>query len=84
MVLREFIEHVLQVRGEQANQAACGMEHALGGVVLERLVSFMEYVSRCPNSIAHWDKLKGFQCSQMQGNPSGACEICDSRRIWVC
>ena len=84
LVLREFIEKVLQVQSEEANTAACGMEHALTGVVLERLVSFMEYVNRCPSSIARWDELQGFQCSQMPSEPPRACGECDSRRGSAC
>ena len=80
LVLREFIEKVLQVEGEEANTAACGMEHALSGVVLERLVSFMEYVNRCPGSLARWEPAMGFYCVQRTAKTPHACEKCAGRR----
>lgn len=40
-VLRDFFVHVLQIEMEQANLAACKIEHAIGADITEKLVNFV-------------------------------------------
>jgi DtxR family transcriptional regulator, Mn-dependent transcriptional regulator len=40
-VLRDFFVHVLHVELEQANLAACKIEHAIGADITEKLVGFV-------------------------------------------
>lgn len=40
-VLRDFFVNVLQIEMEQANLAACKIEHAIGADITEKLVGFV-------------------------------------------
>ena len=46
--LREFFIKVLAADGELAEEAACKMEHAVPAELIERFVSFVEFVEMCP------------------------------------
>jgi len=53
-VLRDFFVKVLCIDPEEADQAACRMEHAVSKRVIERLTAFAAYVERCPQASAQW------------------------------
>jgi len=55
-VLRDFFIRVLSVGEEQAEDAACRMEHAISPAVMERIVRFVEHVDRLPDAQADWLK----------------------------
>lgn len=76
VVLREFFSRVLRIEDEQANAAACQMEHALAPVVLERLASFLDFVNRCPQGFADFSPEMGFHCRRKQSEPG--CGTCDN------
>lgn len=46
--IRRFLEEILNVDAEIAEQDACGMEHALSTASLKRLAKFIEFLSSCP------------------------------------
>jgi len=45
-ILKFFFVNVLGVDADTAQQAACGAEHKLGPKVIERLLCFIEFVTR--------------------------------------
>ncbi|HOD52339.1 MAG TPA: metal-dependent transcriptional regulator [Candidatus Hydrogenedentes bacterium] len=57
--LRRFFVDVLGIGNEEAEAAACGMEHAMPPLVLERLIDFVEFVGRNPGARMHWDEDNG-------------------------
>ena len=52
--LREFFTKVLAVDQNEAEEAACKMEHAIPGKIVDRLVQYLEFVERCPRCRARW------------------------------
>jgi len=53
-VLHDFLENVLQVDANKAENTACRMEHAIDEEILERLVAFIEYINICPRAGDDW------------------------------
>lgn len=53
-VLKRFLVKVLQVEEPAAEDNACRMEHHLAPEVIEKLVSFMEFVELCPVDQTRW------------------------------
>jgi len=52
--LRDFFVKVLCIDPEEADQAACRMEHAVSKRVVERLTAFAAHVESCPQAGAQW------------------------------
>jgi DtxR family Mn-dependent transcriptional regulator len=46
-VIRDFLENILGLEPERADETACGMEHAVERDVLERFTCFLAYMRRC-------------------------------------
>jgi len=77
-VMRRFLTQVLGLNGEDADEGACRMEHAISGPVLERLVQFVDYFETCPLNGVRWDDETGFYCApadEVEG-PACAPEAC--------
>ncbi len=72
--LRDFFVKVLVVDGAEAEKAACKMEHAVRGDILDRLIQFVEFVEACPRGGTKW--IKGFQHYCEHGRDYGHCERC--------
>ncbi len=53
-VLRDFFVKVLAIRSDDADEAACRMEHAISDATLERFVDFIEFIEQCPGSGSKW------------------------------
>jgi DtxR family Mn-dependent transcriptional regulator len=53
-VLRDFLENVLMMEADQAEENACRMEHAVDRDVIDRLVTFLDYIHRCPRTGKDW------------------------------
>ncbi len=51
--LLDFLVNVLAVEASEAENAACAMEHAVSEPILERLIQFAEFMSRCPRCGQH-------------------------------
>lgn len=81
-VMRQFLLQVLRVDEPEASEVACKLEHALSGLVLERFVSFMEFVNRCPEGLAEWSPESGFYCSR-HGSQSNCtrCELAPPKTV---
>jgi DtxR family Mn-dependent transcriptional regulator len=55
-ILRSFFMDVLGIEKEMAQRAACRVEHALGGEIIGKLVSFIDYAAASHESgrdVAH-------------------------------
>jgi DtxR family Mn-dependent transcriptional regulator len=75
--LLNFFTNVLDIPREEAEEFACKMEHTIPDHVLERFVSFAEFVERCPNSGAIWQsKTHGYFC-KAQGTGQQICDKCN-------
>ncbi len=75
--LLNFFINVLDIPREEAEEFACSMEHTIPDHVLERFVSFAEFVERCPNSGATWQaKTHGYFC-KAQGTGQQICDKCN-------
>jgi len=75
-VLRDFFVKVLAVDGQDADKAACRMEHSIPKVILERFIQFAEFVEVCPRGGAKWIAGFGYYCDH--GNTTGNCVRCIS------
>ncbi len=52
--LSGFFQHVLGVDPDEADTAACRMEHAIGRDIADRLTRFMSFVGQCPRAGMQW------------------------------
>jgi DtxR family Mn-dependent transcriptional regulator len=53
-VLNDFLQNVLQVDNDKAENTACRMEHTIDEETLERLVAFIDYINTCPRAGEDW------------------------------
>ena len=73
-ILRNFLVKVLAVTPPEAEEAACRMEHAVRGEIIERLVKFVEFLETCPRGGQDW--IKNFAFYYEHGNDAEECERC--------
>ncbi|HSO20914.1 MAG TPA: metal-dependent transcriptional regulator [Desulfosarcina sp.] len=81
-VIRNFLVEVLRIPPPTAEATACRMEHVVEGVVLDRLVCFIDFMHRCPR--AGEDLLQAFirycESGKPQRETCGTCiEGCRTR-----
>lgn len=60
--LNNFLIKVLGIEEEEADEAACKMEHSIPKEIVERLVKYAEYVERCPKGGINWESGFGYYC----------------------
>jgi DtxR family Mn-dependent transcriptional regulator len=53
-IVRRFLTHVLKVNEPVAEENACSIEHHLDPEVMDKLVSFLEFVEMCPVDQTRW------------------------------
>ena len=53
-ILKDFFTNVLGVDGKLADEGACKLEHSIPRQIVEKLVSFMEFVEVCPRGGQKW------------------------------
>ena len=70
--LSNFLVTVLGVDPVEADQAACKMEHTVPKPIVNRLIQYAEYVSRCPRGGITWESGFGYFCKT--GCAPGQCE----------
>ena len=75
-VLRDFFVEVLAVPDEDADIAACRMEHSIPKELVDRFVKFVEFVETCPRGGDKWIKGFMYQCDN-KGTQEN-CEKCIS------
>jgi DtxR family Mn-dependent transcriptional regulator len=78
-VLSDFFVKVLAVEEEDADKAACLMEHSIPKVILERFIQFAEFIEVCPRGGAKWIAGFGYHCDH--GNTQENCEKCISATL---
>lgn len=73
-ILRAFLTKVLAIPYEVADEAACRMEHAIPGEIIDRLTEFVTHVENCPQYDLKWTDTSGFKCEH--GQNLQECEAC--------
>lgn len=75
-ILKDFFVDVLGCEDEVSEKAACGMEHSIPDSLVERLISFTEFVQSCPR--CGDDLVERFQkyCSRKIPDNSNECRSC--------
>lgn len=53
-ILKQFLTKVLRVPEDQAETAACKMEHAVKGDVLDRFLSFLKFIQKRSSRNGSW------------------------------
>ena len=53
-LLHDFFTNVLGVSKEEADKAACAMEHGISPEVLDKLAKFAEFIEICPRGGIEW------------------------------
>ena len=72
--LRDFFVKVLSIKYEEADKAACEMEHCITHHILERFIDFVDFVETCPRAGTKWIKGFGYYCDNT--NNMENCEKC--------
>ena len=78
-VLRDFFIKVLEVDEDEAEQAACSMEHSLPPTIMDRLIRFVEFTEACPVGGARWRDGVGYQCKH--GQDVEQCQRCVTEQL---
>lgn len=53
-VIQNFLQQVLDLDADRAEENACRMEHAMDRTAIDRLVQFIEYIQYCPRTGGDW------------------------------
>jgi DtxR family Mn-dependent transcriptional regulator len=73
--LRDFLVNVLGIEQDEADEAACRMEHGVSKHIVDRLIQFAGLVETCPRAGARWIEGFGYRCEAAP--PSHRkCETC--------
>ena len=72
-VLQNFFEKVLLVEEKEADEIACKMEHAISPNILDRFISFIEFLEVCPRAGEKWISGFGYYCDH-----NGKLDNCES------
>lgn len=73
--LSEFLNKVLGLPADRADEGACVMEHSISNEILDRLVKFVEYFETCPMNDVMWDEDAGFFCGKKDDHTCGR-DVC--------
>nr|MBN2277671.1 metal-dependent transcriptional regulator [candidate division Zixibacteria bacterium] len=73
--LKEFLIKVLHVDEDEADDAACKMEHAISKNIINRIIKFVEYVENCPHVNIKWLDEFGYHCKDL--DHCDKCSHCD-------
>ncbi len=69
--LSAFLNKILGLPDQVADEGACRMEHAVNPAIMDRLVKFLDYFENCPMNDVHWDEEIGFFCSRSDQEKGG-------------
>ncbi len=75
VALREFMVTVLAIDEEEADEAACRMEHGVSKHIIDRFVDFAEFIKVCPSAGSKWVNGLGYQCKN-GANSTEKCVKC--------
>jgi len=53
-IIKDFLQCVLLIEENKADENACRMEHAMDKIAINRLVQFIEYIYQCPRTGEDW------------------------------
>ena len=53
-VVKDFLQCVLLIEEDKAEENACRMEHSMDKVAINRLVQFIDYIYQCPRTGEDW------------------------------
>ncbi|HID97696.1 MAG TPA: metal-dependent transcriptional regulator [Thermodesulfobacteriaceae bacterium] len=73
-VLRDFLVKVLAVEYQQADEAACKLEHGISPDIINRFVQFVEFIEICP--LGGEKLIDGFRRHMKCGAGKGKCDVC--------
>jgi DtxR family Mn-dependent transcriptional regulator len=73
--LKDFFVKVLAIDVDEADEAACRMEHGISKHIVDRLIDFAEFVELCPRAGSKWVHGFGYQCKEAPYAPE-KCERC--------
>ncbi|WP_417912075.1 metal-dependent transcriptional regulator [Candidatus Electronema sp. TJ] len=62
--LKNFFVKVLGIDIEEADEAACKMEHSVSKNIVGRLVKYSEYIEQCPGGGIAWEGEFGGYCKK--------------------
>ena len=57
--IKDFFVNVLLVDEDEAEEASCKVEHVISNKILDRIISFVEFIQICPRGGMQW--IKGFR-----------------------
>jgi len=73
-VLRDFFVKILGVDGDEAEAAACKMEHGVSQGILDRMTQFVTFLDNCPRGRHTWHESTGSFCAH--GENPALCKQC--------
>ena len=82
-VLEDFFVDILGAEKSIARQGACEIEHVIPDDLVERLISFTEFVQTCPRCGDNWIGQFHKQCSTDPPKSKSDCTACIDTRIKI-
>jgi DtxR family Mn-dependent transcriptional regulator len=73
-ILRDFFVKILAVDEEEAEVAACKMEHGVSQVILDRMTRFVQFLETCPRCGHTWHEALQSFCEH--GENPDVCKQC--------
>jgi DtxR family Mn-dependent transcriptional regulator len=62
--LKQFFVNVLGIDPQEADEAACKMEHSVSKTIVGRLVKYSEHMEQCPRGGITWEPDSGSYCKK--------------------
>jgi DtxR family Mn-dependent transcriptional regulator len=69
--LKDFFMKILLLDEDEAEEASCKIEHTISNKIIDRVISFVEFMEICPRGGKEW--LKGFRRHCENGDTSIRC-----------
>ncbi len=76
--LKDFFVNVLTIANDEAEEAACRMEHGVSKSIVDRLLDLASFVETCPRAGTKWVQGLGYQCKET-AHSGESCERCLSQ-----
>jgi DtxR family Mn-dependent transcriptional regulator len=73
-MLKRFMQDVLLIEADRAEENACRIEHAVDRDVLEHIARFTDFVGRCPRAGARM--VRGYDYFCHPEKDGGTCQAC--------
>jgi DtxR family Mn-dependent transcriptional regulator len=69
--LQRFFVDILRIDVEEADRVACDMEHAIPSHVMDRLLTFIDFIADSPHGGLTWSPDSGFGLRSADGTQTG-------------